>query len=154
MPMSQEEAVGITERALALGVTGDLIAAGMELAPLIADSFFSAFALAAMLAETASHIARREQTGEFFGLTVVNNETGESGSADDMPPDVAFAAQFTTAWANRDEDNAEALFRALVKKAEPDGPELVDGILQLFRMAVLTATAVVEEQRAQRATTD
>lgn len=150
MAMTEEEAIRITSSALSLGVTGDLMAAGLELLPLIEDSYGSAYALAAMLAETASHIARREQTGDFFDITVENTETGESASVDSMPPDVAFAAQFVTAWANRDHDTCDALFVALVKKSQPDGPELVDGLLRLFQMAVVTSTEVVAEQRRAR----
>lgn len=142
MQMTAEKVLDLTERAITLGVSGDLTAAGQELAPVIADSYGATYALAAMLAETASQIARRDQTGPFL----------DGGSAEDMPPDVAFAAQFTAAWANRDHDTCEDLFRALIKRSEPDGPDLVDGLLQLFSMAVATSTAVAEEQRAQRTT--
>ena len=143
----------VVAEALARAVAGDEIEAGMLLAPLIAESRPSCYALAAMLAETASHIARREQTPGTFGITVENTVTGASGSVDVMPPDIRFAAQFVTAWANRDQDTAQAHFDALADEAEAsDGPELVDGILQLFAMAVTTAKAVCAEERARRTT--
>lgn len=154
MPMTTEEALGATERALVLGVAGDLMAAGQVLAPVIYDSYGAAYALAGMLAGVASHTARREQTGGFFTFTIDNPETGEPASADELPLGIAFAAQFTTAWANHDLDTAEALFMALVRSAGTDGSELTDGLLDLLQLAVFAATAVVKEQRAQRNTTD
>ncbi|MFE6551666.1 hypothetical protein ACFVHS_25145 [Streptomyces sp. NPDC057746] len=139
--------------ALARAITGDWYGAGVLLVPLIGGGYGNAYGLAAMLAETASHIARRDQAeGEFFTMPVETVETGEPGSVDDLPPHVAFAAQFTTAWANRDQDTAEALFKALWERAGPsDGVELVDGLLFLFQMAVETSKAVTAEERAKRA---
>jgi len=139
--------------ALARAVAGDEIEAGMLLVPLIADSRSSCYALAGMLAETASHIARRERPGARFPLEVFNDATGRSASVDVLPPDVRFAAQFVTAWANRDQDTAQPLFDALADQAAAtDGPELVDGILRLFAMAVVTAKTVCAEERARRTT--
>lgn len=119
------------------------------LGPLIADGGRTAYALAAMLAETASIIARREQQPDTFFVTIVENAvTGESGSIEELPPDIQFASQFTTAWANRDQDTAIALFVALVKKSEPsEGAELVDGLLALFQTAVATAQAACTQGR-------
>ncbi|TFV33151.1 hypothetical protein E4K10_30185 [Streptomyces sp. T1317-0309] len=139
--------------ALARAMTQDWHGAGELLVPLIGVGYGNAYGLAAMLAETASFIARRDQAdGTFFAMPVEDINTGEEVSVDDLPPHVAFAAQFTTAWANRDHDTAEALFRALWEQASPpDGVELVDGLLFLFRMAVETSKAVTAEERAKRA---
>lgn len=143
----------IVSEALARAVAGDEIEAGMLLVPLIADSRSSCYALAGMLAETASHIARRDRAGARFTIDVVNEATGRTASVDVMAPDIRFAAQFVTAWANRDQDTTVALFNALVDQAEAtDGPELVDGILRLFALAVVTAKAVCAEERARRTT--
>lgn len=144
----------IVSEALARAVIGDAIEGGMLLVPLISESRRSCYALAGMLAETASHIARRERRpGTGFVITVENVVTGAAGSVDVMPPAVAFAAQFITAWANRDQDTAQALFDALADQAvKTDGPELVDGVLELFAMAVTTAKAVRAEERAKRRT--
>lgn len=140
-------------RALARAVAGDKIGGGMLLVPFIENGRPSCYALAAQLAETASHIARRERPGGGFTVEVFNEATGRPASVDVMAPDVRFAAQFVTAWANRDQDTALALFNALVDHAEAtDGPELVDGILRLFAMAVVTAKAVCAEERARRTT--
>jgi hypothetical protein len=146
MTMPHAQAAQITGDALARAVAGDVRGGGELLVPLIADGRRTAYGLAAMLAETASFLARREQQpGTFFGTTVEHVVTGEPLGIEELPPEVQFAAQFTTAWANRDNDIAMALFGALVNKAEAsEGAELVDGILTLFRMAVATAQAVCD----------
>lgn len=138
--------------ALALAVTGDQLSAGMLLVPLIEAGRRSSYALAGMLAETASHIARREQPpGTAFEIAVENLDTGLTASVDVMPRDVRWAAQFITAWANRDQDTAQSLFDALADEAEASGgPEFIDGLLQLFAMAVVTAKTVCAEERARR----
>lgn len=147
--MAHPQAVQITGDALARAVAGDVRGGAELLVPLIADGSRTAFGLAAMLAETASFVARREQpSGTFLGTTVEHVVTGEPLGIEELPPEVQFAAQFTTAWANRDNDTAMALFGALVNKAEAsDGAELVDGLLTLFRMAVATAQAVCAQGR-------
>ncbi|UJV42930.1 hypothetical protein [Streptomyces sp. AMCC400023] len=142
----------VVGEALAHAVAGDLEKGCMLLVPLIEEGRRSCYALAAMLAETASHIARRDQEpGTAFGITVEDTVTGEAASVDVMPPDLRWAAQFTTAWANRDRDTALALFETLAERSEAaDGAELVDGLLQLFGMAVATSKEVCAEQRAHR----
>ncbi|QNT94862.1 hypothetical protein HEP81_04589 [Streptomyces griseofuscus] len=148
---AQGEGPRIVGDALAKGVAGDLEGGVDLLVLLIAGGWSSAYALAAMLAETASHIARRDQQpGTVFGMPVQNTETGEWASAEVLPPHVRFAAQFTTAWANRDRAHAEALFTALYERSAPDGSEMVDGLLMLFQMAVCTSEEVIAEERAKR----
>ena len=149
--MSADHAVDTVGLALARAVTGDHVGGGMLLVPLIEAGRKSCYALAGMLAETASHIARQEQAPGAFGIRVDNTVTGRPASVDVLPPDVRFASQFVTAWANRDQATAWPLFKALADQAEATGgPELVDGILQLFAMAVTTAKAVLAEERARR----
>jgi hypothetical protein len=147
---THEEAAEIVNTALAHGVTGDTPGGIDLLIPLISESIGSCYALACMLAETASFLTRRDQPAGQFVISVDNVETGETGSIDVFPPEQAFAAQFTTAWANRDHDAAEALFRALVHSAGSEGPQLVWGLLALYELAVVTATEIVREQRAAR----
>lgn len=149
MTTTHDEAVDIVHNALAHGVVGDR-AAGVELlAPLMSESFGAAYALAGMLAETACFIARRDGR-RVFDITVENALTGEAGTLDRFPPQHAFAARFTTAWANRDHDTAEAHFRALVHSDGADGPQLVNGLLSLYELAVIAATRIVAEHRAAR----
>nr|WTB35224.1 hypothetical protein OG781_42345 [Streptomyces sp. NBC_00830] len=144
MTMPHTQAAQITGEALARAVAGDVQGGAELLVPLIADGPRTAYGLAAMLAETASFLARREQQpGTFFATTVEHAVTGEPGGIEELPPEIQFAAQFTTAWANRDQDTAIALFGALVNKAEAsEVAELVDGLMALFQMAVATAPAV------------
>ncbi|MFM9590772.1 hypothetical protein ACKI16_29720 [Streptomyces scabiei] len=146
-----ELASTIVGEALAHAVAGDTMTGGMLLVPLIEEGRRSCYALAGMLAETASHIARRDQASGTFGIVVDNLATGLPGSVDVLPPDLRWAAQFVTAWANRDQDTAAALFTTLADQAEAtEGPELVDGLLRLFTMAAATAKEVCAEQRAHR----
>lgn len=146
-----ELAPTIVGEALAHAVAGDTMTGGMLLVPLIEEGRRSCYALAGMLAETASHIARRDQAPGTFGITVDNTVTGLPGSVDVLPPDLRWAAQFVTAWANRDQDTTAALFTTLADQAEAtDGAELVDGLLRLFSMAVTTAKEVCAEERAAR----
>ncbi|MER6976027.1 hypothetical protein [Streptomyces carpinensis] len=148
---AEADAPRIVGDALAKGVTGDLEGGVDLIVPLIAGGYRDAFALACMLAEVAAFTALRDrQPGSYFGMPVENTETGEAGSAEDLPPHVRFAAQFTVARANRDGDHAEALFHALYRQAGADGQLLVDGLLMLFQMAVCTATDVHQEVRAAR----
>ncbi|WP_030672280.1 hypothetical protein [Streptomyces sp. NRRL B-1347] len=153
--ITPSEAHRIVQDALICGVAGDLKGGAIMLNPLIEEGPRPAFALAAMLAEAASYIARRDNPGTHFGMRVEHVLTHEPGSVDDFSPDIKFAAQFVTAWANGDEDTAAALFIALVKQSGlGDGTALVDGLFSLFRMAVATATAVHHEERAARAGED
>ncbi|GLX54466.1 hypothetical protein Shyhy01_74150 [Streptomyces hygroscopicus subsp. hygroscopicus] len=149
-PTAQAEGPRIVGEALAMGVRGDLESGVDLIVPLIAADWGSAYALACMLAEAASYIARRDQEpGTVFGMPVQNTETGEWASADVLPPHLRFAGQFTTAWANRDRAHAEAMFTALYERS-PGGSELVDGLLMLFQMAVCTSEKVVAEEWAKR----
>ena len=145
--ITEGEAVQAVQEALARAVSGDMHGGAELLIPLITDSCGSAYALAAMLAETAASITRRDLGRGHFGIAVAHERTGAPASTDDLPPDVAFATRFTAAWANRDQDTAEALLLALMNRTGPDGAELVEGLLALFQLAVFTAAALVEEQR-------
>ena len=147
---TENEAVETVHAAITRGVEGDVPGGAELLLPLMTSGLGTLYALMAMLAETASHIARRDQVPGCFGIAVDNPVTGESGSIDVFPPEIRFAAQFVTAWANRDHDTAEAHFKALVHGAGRDGEELVDASCALFQMAVVTATELVREQRAAR----
>lgn len=148
---AEADAPRIVGEALARGVRGDLEGGVDLLVPLIAGSWLDAFALACMLAETASHVARRDQQpGEHFALAVEHAVTGQSAPAQVLPPHVRFAAQFTTAWANRDKAHAQALFDGMYQRSSTDGGVLIDGLLMLFQMAVCTAKEVIAEERAER----
>ncbi|PWI16050.1 hypothetical protein DI272_19155 [Streptomyces sp. Act143] len=148
--MSERPPLVVAE-ALLRAAAGDHVDGGMLLAPLIEEGRASTYALAGMLAEAASHIARRDQRpGAMFGIQIDHVVTGEPGRPEDLPPDVAFAAQFTTAWANRDQDTAMALFNVLADGAtgsEAGSDALIDGLLALFELAVITTRVVIAEQR-------
>lgn len=147
---TEDEAVETVHAAITRGVEGDVRGGAELLYPLMTSGRGTAYALVAMLAETASHIARRDQMPGFFTIAVDGIEAGEGGPTDDLLPAFAFAADFVTAWANRDYDMAEALFKNLVNTSRSGGEEVVDAVIVLFQMAVVTAAEIVHEQRAAR----
>lgn len=129
--------------ALAAGVAGDPDSGLRSLQPIINRGPAATYALLAALAETATFIAREQDTGDFFWLHVshIGPDEVTQISADELPAPIRFAAQFVTAWANRDEDLAGDLFDALVN-AEQVGA----GITAVYEAALVTATAIVERQ--------
>lgn len=142
----------IIGEAVAHGVAGDQERGLLMLQPLVDAGPRSTYALLAGLAETAAFTALRDQRpGEVFGLPVENTLTGQAASVDVLPPPIRFAAQFTTAWANRDRDTALALFTAFAFESDDAGtPDLGDAIGVLYAMAVTTSTEVVRQAREER----
>ncbi|WP_306966322.1 hypothetical protein [Streptomyces afghaniensis] len=138
----------LVEEALNRALAGDLHGGGMLLVPLIEDSPRECFALCAMLAVTCTHGLEREPDG-MFALQVEDVLTGEPGRPEDLPPVAQFAAQFVTAWANEDQDAAQALFDALAADAGTDAGmgRVVDGVIALYGMAIASMRALIEEQR-------
>lgn len=133
--------------ALAHGVAGDHDAAMALLLPVLKRDPRSTYATVCSLAESASFDARQHrQPGEHFGIEVDDIRTGAEGSANDLPPGIRFAAQFVTAWANRDHDTADALYKALHRE-DPD--EFVIGVRALYDMAVVSLRAFCERKRAE-----
>ncbi|MGA5340461.1 hypothetical protein ACPCK3_15060 [Streptomyces griseoincarnatus] len=142
----------IIGEAIAHGVAGDQERGLRMLQPLVDAGPRSTYALLASLAETAAHTALQNQRpGEMFGMPVENTATGQAAPMDVLPPPVRFAAQFTTAWANRDRDTALALFQAFAFASDDAGtPDLGDAIGLLYSMAVTTSTEVVRQARQAR----
>ncbi|MEN1889500.1 hypothetical protein [Streptomyces mirabilis] len=85
-----------------------------------------------------------------FVLEVEDTWTGQPGRPENLPPELAFAAQFATAWGNEDRTAAQALFDALADQAHTEAgmERLVDGVLVLYGMAIATTRALIQEQRS------
>lgn len=133
--------------ALTHGVAGDHDTAMSLLLPALKRNPRSMYATVCSLAESASFDARQhQQPGEHFGIEVEDIKTGAEGSTNDLTPGVRFAAQFVTAWANRDHDTADALYKALHRQ-NPD--EFVIGVRALYDMAVVSLRAFCERKRAE-----
>ncbi|WP_060887641.1 hypothetical protein [Streptomyces caniscabiei] len=133
--------------ALAHGVAGDHDTAMTLLLPVLKRDPRSTYATVCSLAEFASFDALQNQKpGEHFGIEVEHIDTGAEGSANDLTPGIRFAAQFVTAWANRDHDTADALYKALHRE-NPD--EFVIGVRALYDMAVVSLRAFCERKRAE-----
>lgn len=138
--------------ALAHGVAGDPDAGLALLQPFVDAGPLSTYRLLGALAEAAARPALQNQRpGEWFGMPVMNTVTGLPASADVLPPPVRFASQFLTAWANRDQDTAVALFDAFAFASDDAGtPDLAHGITALYLMAVATTTELVRAAREKR----
>lgn len=132
--------------ALAHGITGDDNTAMAMIRPIVRRSDAAMYATFCSLAESASFDARQQPApGEHFVLEVEDIETGAEGSVDVLPPGVRFAAQFVTAWANRDRETAEALYVAMYQSSPED---LGVGLRAIYEMAVVSLRAMVERRRA------
>jgi hypothetical protein len=147
VPASDTRIIG---EALACSVAGDHQRGLSMLQPLVDAGPRSTFALLACLAETASADARDTNgPATWYGMEVV----GPDGPADAelLPPRLRFAARFVTAWANRDQPTAYALFRAVAELSDRDGtPDLAEAVGAVYAMAAATAEYLVLQQRRQR----
>ncbi|MFG3085086.1 hypothetical protein [Streptomyces parvulus] len=126
--------------ALAHGMTGHPEKGAALFEPFILGGHTTTLGLCAALAETTTRDGRHNLPhNSAFGLLVIDPRTGRHGSANDLPPGIRFAAQFTAAWANNDRDTAHDLFDALVQpETEEAASALADGIRALYDMAVAT----------------
>lgn len=142
----------ITGEALSHGIAGDRARGVALLQPLVDAGPLSTLGLLGGLAEVAAYTALQDQRpGEMFGLPVNNVLTGEPASADALPPPLRFAAQFVTAWANRDRDTARALFETFAFESDRTGsPDLAEAIGLVYDMAVTTGAEVVRQAREER----
>jgi hypothetical protein len=130
--------------ALTHGVAGDDDTAWKLLRPIVRRSEQAMFAVVCTIAEAAAFDAIQQNGAGNFVLEVEDVETGAEGSANELPPGIRFATQFVTAWANRDQDTAEALYVALAKS---DPEELAVGLRTLYEMAVVSLRGFVERKR-------
>lgn len=130
--------------ALAHGVAGDDETAWGLIRPIVRRSEQAMFATLCALAESAAFDSIQRHGPGGFVLEVEHLDTGAEGSADVLPPGVRFAARFVTAWANRDQDTAEALYLAL---CESDPDALGVGFRAVYEMAVVSLRGFVERKR-------
>ncbi|MFJ5038005.1 hypothetical protein [Streptomyces parvulus] len=139
----------VVHEALSRAVAGDPHGGGMLLVPMLEEGRRSTWGLCCMLATAAMSLGEQQADGGMWVLEVENSATGESGTPEDMPPEVAFASRFAVAYANGDMDTAYAHFAALSADVDTDAGEIrvIDGVLALFLMATATARALVDEQR-------
>jgi hypothetical protein len=98
----------------------------------------------------ASKEAREtNEPGTLFGIDPEGPDG--PGSVDVLPPPVRFALRFITAWANRDQDTAYALFWAIAEPSDRDGTTaLGDCITAVYAMTVPVAGQIVAEQRRRK----
>ena len=130
--------------ALCHGVAGDNNTAWTLIRPIVRRSNQAMYAVFCTIAESAAFNAIQQQGAGNFILEVEDIRTGAAGSVDELPPGVRFATQFMTAWANRDQDTAEALYLGLYE-TNPDA--LGVGLRTLYEMAVVSLRGFVERKR-------
>lgn len=130
--------------ALAHGVAGDDDTAWELICPIVRRDETAMFAVFCSLAESAAFDSIQQHGTGNFVLKVEDITTGAEGSVEVLPPGMRFATQFLTAWANRDQDTAEALYLALYR-TDPD--ELGVGLRALYEMAVVSLRGFVERKR-------
>lgn len=135
--------------ALSRGVAGDPDGGLQLLQPVVDGGPQDTWELLCMLAEIAAEPARRSNApGAFFTL----NSHGPNGPTpiDAVPPDVRFAGQFVTAWANRDQASAAALFQAVAEHSDTHRTEdLGRAIGAVYDMAIAATSHLVGELRQQ-----
>ncbi|MFJ2375004.1 hypothetical protein ACIOZL_19675 [Streptomyces sp. NPDC087769] len=126
--------------ALAHGMDGYPEKAAALFEPFVKGGPTTTVGLCAALAEMSAIGPRKAlPEGATFGLLVLDARTGQTADIAEAPAGVRFAAQFSTAWANGQQDTAYALFRALVEpEDEQAAADLAEGIRALFDMAVVS----------------
>lgn len=130
--------------ALAHGVAGDNDTAWKLLQPIVRRSEPAMYATICALAESAAFDSIQQHGPGDFVIEVEDIVTGAEGSVAVLPTGVRFAVQFVTAWANRQQDTAEALYLALYKS---DPEALADGVRAIYEMAVVSLRGFVERKR-------
>lgn len=134
----QDDPADTIMAALAHGLTGHPEKAAPLFKPFLTGPT-TAVSLFAALAETAVGPSRPQPADSTFGLLVLDAETGQHGSINDLPAGIRFAAQFTAAWANGQRDTAYALFNALIAPGDDAAAIAVaDATRALFDMAIAT----------------
>ena len=131
-------------QALAHGVAGDNDTAWNLIHPLIHRDNTAMYGVFCGLAESAAFDNLQQHGPGNFILEVEDIATGADESADVLPAGVRFAARFVTAWANRDHDTADALYRGLYTT---DPEALADGLRALYEMAIVSLRAFCERKR-------
>jgi hypothetical protein len=135
--------------AIACGASGDRPGALAHLKPIIDRGPGAIFAMLHALANVAV-VEQKPETGTFLGIAVETTD-GHAASIDQLPAGHRFAAQFTTAVANDDLDQADALYRALLVGDDFHAATgLAEGIGAVYDMAVATTVAMVELARQRK----
>lgn len=142
IPTEPQEDPGETiMAALAHGMTGDP-ETGMKLLKPFFDSPRQMVALCAALAESAI-LPARQANPDADGFALLAFKDGALSNVQEMPVGERFAAQFTSAWANGEQQTAYALFNSLRgDDSEQDAEHLADGVLALYAMSVASMRAL------------
>ncbi|MFC8271120.1 hypothetical protein ACFUJR_00965 [Streptomyces sp. NPDC057271] len=126
--------------AVAHGMTGNPLLGMNLLGPFVKGGPTTTVSMCAALASVAVVAFEKQNPGArgTFGLLAFHGDVPTDISA--MPPGPRFAAQFTAAWANGQQQTAYALFNALLgKETDEDARNLAEGIRALYDMAVTSA---------------
>ncbi|MFC7794577.1 hypothetical protein [Streptomyces cinereoruber] len=127
--------------AIAHGMEGNPALGLSLLSPFLKDGPTPTVSMCASLASMVAVAVEKQNPGApkgSYGLLALHH--GLPANAQEMPPGLRFAAQFTTAWLNGEGKTAYALFNALLGEGtDQDASNLVDGVLALYSLAVTSA---------------
>jgi len=129
--------------AVAHGMTGDPFAGLMMLGPFIEGGARSTVSMCAAMANIVKFAAEKQNlpVGGTFGFLALHH--GKLTNVASLPPGPRFAAQFTAAWMNDQQDTAYALFDALVhRQRDEDAANLADAIHALYDLTVDAARSL------------
>lgn len=122
--------------AVAHGMTGNPQAGLTMLQPFFLQGPPAMVSLCGALAELVAMEARHQHPdADGFGLLALQD--GRPADSRELPAGERFAAQFTAAWLNRDQETAYALFRAVHEGGrDEDAEALANGVWALYETAV------------------
>jgi hypothetical protein len=128
--------------AIAHGMNGNPLLGLSMLEPFIKGGPTTTVSMCAALASMVAVAVEKQNPGArgTYGIVAFHNDEPTDTNA--MPPGLRFAAQFTAAWVNGQQQTAYALFNALiVEETDENAQALAEGIHALYEMAI---TATVE----------
>lgn len=129
--------------AVAHGVTGNPLLGLQMLGTFVKGGPTSTVSMCAALASIAVFAVEKDNPGarSTYGLLAFHGNVPTDIRS--MPPGPRFAAQFTAAFANGQEQTAYALFNALLgEETDDDARNLAEGIHALYDMAVASAQQI------------
>jgi hypothetical protein len=129
--------------AVAHGMTGDPATGVMMLGSFIEGGAASTVSMCAALANIVKFAAEKQDlpANGTFGFIAVHHGTPTNVAS--LPPGPRFAAQFTAAWMNDQQDTAYALFDALVhQQRNEDAANLAEAIHALYDLTVDAALSL------------
>ncbi|MEU7010403.1 hypothetical protein [Streptomyces sp. NPDC046332] len=128
--------------AVAHGMSGNPALGLSLLGPFIEEGARTTVSMCAALASMVAVAAEKQHPAAgTFGFIAIHHGYPTNVAA--LPPGPRFAAQFTAAWLNGQQQTAYALFHALTfQERDEDAANLAEGVLALYELAVESALSL------------